>query len=217
MLDASDTNSVGPKPIVIGLSGGVGSGKSAVASILAEFGCVVIDSDRRAKATLELPEVRDRLVSWWGDRVLDDKGDIDRPAVAAIIFNDSVQRRRLENLIHPILASTRMEIISEAGRSGATAVVIDAPLLYEAGLDKICTAVIYIDTPRPRRVRQVLESRGWAQEEMDRREQAQTPLHKKRKMSQYVITNASTPDDLSKATRRILDEIICQDSSSSLE
>ncbi len=217
MQDVSETNTAPRKPIVIGLAGGVGSGKSAVASILAELGCVVIDSDQRAKATLECSDVRDRLLSWWGDSVLDENGNINRAAIASIIFNDTVQRRRLENLIHPILASTRMDIIEEAGRSGATAVVIDAPLLYEAGLDQMCDAVIYINTPRDRRLRQVQESRGWPEEEMDRREKAQTPLQKKRKMSQYIITNTSTPDDLSNATRRILDEIICQESSESLE
>lgn len=217
MPDASQTNSDSSQPIVIGLAGGVGSGKSAVASILAQLGCVVIDSDQRAKATLDRPDVRDRLVSWWGDRVLDEKGDIDRAAVASIIFDDPAQRRRLEELIHPILASTRKEIIADAGRSGAPAVVIDAPLLYEAGLDRMCNAVIFINTPRDRRLCQVKESRGWVQEEMDRRERAQTPLEKKRKMSQYVITNASTTDDLTRATRRVFQEIICQGSPDTLE
>src|SRR5690606_3719789 len=90
-----------PRKPVIGLAGGIGSGKSTVARMLAELGCTVSDSDAAARAALEDHDVRKRIVDQWGDAILDSGGRIDRSKLAAIVFNDPAQRRLLEAITHP--------------------------------------------------------------------------------------------------------------------
>ncbi len=189
---------------VIGLAGGVGAGKSAAAACLGRLGCVVIDSDARAKALLDSAEVRARLVRWWGDRVIRHDGRIDREVVAEIVFSDADQRRRLEGLIHPLLENAREATIRQAIDAGAPGVVIDAPLLYEAGLDARCDAVLFVDAPREARLARVSRSRGWDEKELDRRESAQAALEIKRDRAHYVLTNTGSADVLCEQARRVL-------------
>src|SRR5438552_2065527 len=101
------------KPI-IGITGGIGSGKSFVASLFGELGCLVIDSDAQVSAAYELPEVKESLRQWWGDEVFDGKGAIVRPAIARRVFADPVERRRLEGLLHPIVGRMRDEAMAAA-------------------------------------------------------------------------------------------------------
>jgi len=192
---------------VIGLVGGVGAGKSAAARCLERIGCVVIDSDSRAKALLDDPAVADTLVRWWGDRVLDHAGRVDRDVVAGIVFEDPAERRRLESLIHPLLAARRSETIERAKQAGAPGVVIDAPLLIEAGLDSLCDAIVFVDAPVADRLRRVARDRGWSAEELDRRQAAQAPLEIKRHKAHYVVTNTGSADDLCRQVRRVFDQI----------
>jgi hypothetical protein len=104
------------RPPIIGLAGGIASGKSAVASLLAELGCAVFDADRAAREVLLLPEVRAQIVSWWGESVLGESGEIDRRAVAAIVFDDPEARRRLEGLTHPLIEARRLAAVAAVPR-----------------------------------------------------------------------------------------------------
>jgi len=174
---------------VLGLAGGIGSGKSQVARLLTTLGCVAIDSDAEARAALDRPEVRRKLVEWWGDRVLTPEGQVDRSKVASIIFSDPTERSRLEHLVHPIVRETRAGAIARARAAGAIAAVIDAPLLFEAGVDSECDAVIWVEASRPTRLQRVRLHRAWDEAELDRREQAQWPVERKRALCRYEILN----------------------------
>lgn len=196
------------RPLLIGLAGGVGSGKSAVARELEKLGCVVSDSDAEAKSSLRLPGVRDELVSWWGERVLGADGEIDRAAVASIVFSDDAERARLEGLVHPKVHAARERTVAEAAAIGAPAVVVDAPLLFEAGIDGECDAVIFVDTPRAVRLERVRATRGWDEAELARREAAQMPLEQKRKRSTEVVWNGGPPEELAAAVRGALERIL---------
>jgi dephospho-CoA kinase len=175
--------------LVVGLAGGIGSGKSEVARLLGEHGFVVVDSDAEARACLDRPEVRDRLVEWWGRRVLDAEGRVDRRVVAEIVFGDSKERARLESLVHPLVRRRREDLREEARRAGACGVVVDAPLLLEAGVDRECDVLVFVDAPRERRVERVRASRGWDEAELARREAAQMPLEAKRARCDIEIAN----------------------------
>ncbi|MCL4222422.1 MAG: dephospho-CoA kinase [Phycisphaerales bacterium] len=181
---------------VIGVVGGIGSGKSTVAGMLGELGCVVIDSDAQARRALQRPEVIAELVGWWGSGVLDAEGLIDRKAVARIVFADADQRSRLEGLIHPLIAQSRAVQIEEARRSGRAGVVIDAPLLYEAGLERECDAVVFVECPFEDRLARVQASRGWDERELRQREKAQLPLEEKRRRADYLVVNTGNLPDL---------------------
>ena len=187
------------EPPVIGIAGGIGSGKSEAARVLVRLGCIAVDSDLEARQAMERPDVRARIVEWWGTSVLGPDGRVSRKALADIIFKDSEQRLRLEGLIHPLIRTKRDEVRKRAKESGAAGVVIDAPLLFEAGVDAECDAVIFVDAPREARLARVKASRGWSDEELTRREQNQMPLDEKRRRSQYVVDNSGSPQDLAKA------------------
>lgn len=191
---------------MIGLAGGVGAGKSAVAAAFAALGCVVSDSDRDAGGALETPGVRAELVRWWGDRVLTADGGIDRRVVAAIVFADPSQRARLEALIHPMVHRARAERVRSATIDGVRAVIVDAPLLFEAGVDDECDAVVFVDASRETRLARV-RSRGWDEGELERRESAQWPLERKRAASDYVIANESDRRHLESEAARVLEDL----------
>ncbi len=175
---------------VIGLAGGIGAGKSTIANAFSRLGCFVIDSDARAKAALDRPDVRAQLVEWWGDAVLAPDGRIDRSKIAAIIFADPEQRHRLEQLVHPIVREDRAAMIREAQAAGARAVIVDAPLLFEAGVDAECDTVVFVDAPREQRLERVRLARQWDEQELARREASQLSVDEKRRRSRYVVENS---------------------------
>ncbi|MEQ8850395.1 MAG: dephospho-CoA kinase [Phycisphaerales bacterium] len=195
------------KPTVLGIAGGVGSGKSTVARAFERRGFLVSDSDAQTGAVLRSQEVKDQLRAWWGEGVIGSDGEVDRSAVARIVFASEDERRRLEGLIHPRLHKTRRALIARVGRLGAPGVIIDAPLLFEAGVDAECDAVVFVETPRETRLERVRASRGWDEAELDRREKAQMPLERKRERSDYVIINAGHADDLDREVSRVLEAI----------
>ena len=195
------------RPPVIGLTGGIGAGKSTVAGILSTMGCVVSDSDRDAAAVLETPEVKEQLKAWWGDRIVATDGTLDRSAIAARIFDDPRERGRLENLVHPLVHARRRKRFEEAP-PGVRALVIDAPLLFEAGLDEECDAIIFVDAPRELRVQRVTSERGWDESEIDRREAAQLPVDEKRSRATAVITNNAAADRLEEGVRTFLESMV---------
>jgi dephospho-CoA kinase len=199
----------GPRPIVIGLAGGIGSGKSLVAAILAELGCIVIDLDREARAALDRPDVREELQRWWGPGVFGPDGRVDRSRVAAIVFKDEGERRRLEGLIHPLVKATRGEMVGRAADAGAPAVVVDAPLLFEAGVDKECDVVVFVDAPLGARLERVRATRGWGPEELQRRESVQWGLDVKRRLADHVVVNDTGPDDLRARVAAVFQTIAC--------
>lgn len=198
----------GREPVVIGVAGGIASGKSAASECFAELGCIVIDSDKEARALLHRDDIKRELVSWWGAGILDADGEVDRSAVAKIVFSDETERKRLEGLTHPLLRTNRERVKAMAHERGAPGVVLDAPLLFEAGLDKECDAIVFVDTPREVRLARVREKRGWDEAELDRREKSQWPLEQKRSRSDYVVRNDQGKASLREAIARILDDIL---------
>jgi dephospho-CoA kinase len=189
---------------VIGLVGGIGSGKSLVGSMLADLGCLVCHSDELARSALADPAVRDELVRWWGREVLDPSGAVDRRAVAGKVFADPAERKRLEALLHPRIESARRRTFA-AAPPGTRALVIDAPLLLEVGLDRECDAVLYIDSPREDRLRRLAETRGWDSAELERRESAQWPLDRKRAAAHHVLVNAGNQPALRSEVQKALE------------
>ncbi len=194
-------------PPTIGLAGGIGAGKSRVAALLAELGCVVSDSDADARAVLADPEVIDTLRSWWGDEVVGVDGAIDRGKVAGRVFTDVEERRRLESVLHPRIHERRAARFA-AAPPDTRAFVIDAPLLFEAGLDADCDAVIFVDASRPTRLARVAANRGWSDEELARRESAQWPIDRKRSLATLIIDNTTNDEDfLRTETRKALEQL----------
>jgi dephospho-CoA kinase len=193
-LNTAASASTSRTPLVIGLAGGIGAGKSSVAAAFARLGCAVIDSDREAKLALDRPEVLATLKQWWGAGVVTPAGKADRAAIGKIVFADPTQRTRLENLIHPLIRRTRAQAQAEARAEGAPAILYDAPLLFEAGLDALCDAVVWVECPREERLRRVKSSRGWDDAELAKREAAQWAVEMKRAKCSHEIWNGASPE-----------------------
>lgn len=192
---------------VIGIVGGIGAGKSTVAQVFADLGCVVSDSDASVREIMQDPAVTGQLVAWWGREIFGTDSQVDRSKIARIVFNQPFERRKLEGLIHPLVHECRRALIAQAIEDGAAGVIIDAPLLFEAGVDSECDAVIYIETPHDIRQARVQKTRGWDAGELDRREKTQLGLEHKRKRSDYTIANLGSPDELKGRAARVLASI----------
>ena len=182
----------------LGLTGAPGAGKSTIARELAALGCVVADSDALAREAYDDPEVRGALAARWGT--------VDRRAVADIVFRSPGDRAFLESLVHPWIARRRAELFA-AAPPGTRALVIDAPLLLEAGLGAACDRVIFVDCALETRQSRVASSRGWSPAELARREAAQWPLDRKRSLAHHVIRNDGDPASLRAQVRAVLDEV----------
>lgn len=186
---------------MVGLAGGVGSGKSTVAGIFQKWGARGIDADLLGHRVLDLPAVRAALVRDWGAGILTDRR-VDRAALARLAFRSRESVARLNRRVHPaILREIRKRIRAARGW-----VVLDAALLYETGADRLCDAVVFVDAPRALRERRT-RSRGWRPGELRRRERFQFPVAYKKKKADYVIDNTGPSSRTEEQARRICDEL----------
>ena len=203
------------KPI-IGIVGGIGSGKSVIARMFAELGGVLIDSDALVHQVYEREDVRRTLKLWWGDGVFHADGSVDRRAIAARVFNDSAELRRLEALVHPLVNAERDRRMEQAAHDPkVTAFIWDTPLLLETGGQTRCDAVVFVDVPLDIRQKRTA-LRGWDAAELARRENLQMPLDKKRLLSQYVVDNATDADSAGLLVRNLFAKIQASSSCSSV-
>jgi dephospho-CoA kinase len=175
------------KPI-IGIVGGIGSGKTYIAQLFGVLGCLVIEADALVREAYEAPSIRDALRKWWGDEVFQADGSVDRSAVAGRIFTKPDDRVRLEGLVHPWV-NARREAMQQNAAPATIAFIWDTPLLFETGLNRQCDAVVFVDAPPEARLPRVAKQRGWDAAELQRREILQLPLDKKREISDYVVIN----------------------------
>lgn len=192
---------------MIGLTGGIGAGKSTVARLLGDLGCLVVDSDALAREALLDPAIKATIQKWWGEDVIGKDGDINRRAIAEIVFADEAERRRLEGLTHPWIEARRRAIFAEAGPE-VRAFVIDAPLLLEAGLARGCDAVVFVDAQAEVRRQRTHRARGWDASEIARRETAQFPLDRKRQSADHSVSNNGGLDSLREQVQAVFKRII---------
>lgn len=176
--------------LVIGLVGNIAGGKSTVARRLSVLGAGWIDADRLAHRCLRLRAVRDALVERFGGGVLDDDGQVNRGRLAEAIFGgDSAEPLRfVESLLHPAAFELAVRRLRHFVQEARPAVVIDAPLLLEAGWDRVCDCVWCIEAPLSQRLGRVA-ARGWSAEELHERERRQWELVQKTGRSTVVIHN----------------------------
>jgi len=190
--------------LILGLVGGIASGKSQVAECLRDFGAVVLDADRAGHAVLREPQVIEALVARWGSGILEPTGQISRRAVAKIVFGASGdgERRFLEQVTHPRIESLlRDELVRiKASSPLPPVVVIDAALLFEAGWDKLCDKILFVDAPRDVRLERAV-ARGWSTEQFAAREAVQIPPEEKRRRADIVIRNVRTLENLREVLR----------------
>jgi dephospho-CoA kinase len=198
------------KPIIC-IAGGIGSGKSLVARMFGEMGCLVISADELVSQAYTDPAVLAQLREWGGQAYFNGDGTVNRAALAAQVFTDPGRRRQLEGLLHPWVQKRRDELMADAANQPQiVAFVWDTPLLFEAGLQGRCDAVVFVDAPFEQRLGRVASARGWDRAQLLSRENLQWPLDKKRKISDHIIDNTADADYARGQVREVLFRILAK-------
>ena len=179
----------------VGLTGGVASGKSTVSAALRELGAVVIDADQAARDVVArgTPGL-EAVVAEFGEELLTPEGDLDRPAMARLVFHDEPARKRLEGIVHPLVYEKVHELEAQAPEGAL--VVHDVPLLAEAGRADGFDAVVVVDVPTEVQVERMVRDRGWSDEDARSRIGAQASREDRLAVATYVLDNTGTRDEL---------------------
>ncbi|MEN9790897.1 MAG: hypothetical protein RLZZ63_555 [Gemmatimonadota bacterium] len=177
----------------IGLTGNIAAGKSAVAERLRAHGLTVIDADALAREVVAPGSpALDSIVARWGPRVLRADGTLDRAALRSIVFADPTERAALEAITHPAIERLRSARVAEAAARGETLVILDIPLLFEAGLTKSVDRILLVDAPVAVRRERLVRDRGLSTTEADAMIAAQGPAETKRGQADWIIENDGT-------------------------
>ncbi|WP_026119263.1 dephospho-CoA kinase [Nocardiopsis ganjiahuensis] len=193
----------------VGLTGGIGSGKSAVASALSSYGAVVIDADAIAREVVEpgTPGLAE-VVAEFGEGVLTPEGRLDRPRLGEIVFADESRLAALNAIVHPLVAERSGRLMEEALASDAGVVVYDVPLLVENGLASLYDVVVVVDTPDEVRVERVSRDRGMPREQVRARIDVQADRETRLAAADLVVDNSGTREELDDRVAELWRELL---------
>ncbi len=189
----------------LGLTGGIGSGKSTAARMFADLGAIVIDADAIAKEVLEPGQVGyESVVNNFGEEILDSSGNIDRVILAGKVFGDTTKLTELEEIVHPAVA-TKVAQIRESLPAGSI-IIYDTPLLIEKSLQQQFDQVILVLAPEALRTQRLL-ARGLAQNDIIARMSNQATDEQRREIANYVIDNSSSLVELREEVQKVWTQI----------
>ncbi|MEX2275265.1 MAG: dephospho-CoA kinase [Actinomycetota bacterium] len=193
--------------LLVGLTGGIGSGKSTVASMLSDRGAVILDADAFSRDALATgtPGMR-TAVQEFGDEILTPDGDIDRGQLASIVFSDPQRLRALEAIVHPVV---RKAIAAGASshRDSDRIVVIDSPLLIEMDQHDDVDLLVVVSAPEEVQVHRMVEQRGFGEVDVRRRLALQLPLEDKAEQADVVLDNGGTLEELTAQVDRLWNDL----------
>jgi dephospho-CoA kinase len=178
---------------ILGLLGGVASGKSTVAEMFRQKGAAVLDADRAGHEILRLPAVRAAIGGRWGKEVIGPDGEVDRKALSQIVFAPPPDGPRelaeLERITHPEIRKKLKAQLNELAQQITPLAVLDAPVMLKAHWDQLCDALAFVDCPAEQRLVRALQ-RGWNAEEFRHREASQESAEEKRALADFVLDNS---------------------------
>lgn len=179
---------------IIGLTGGIASGKSTVSSYLREKGATIIDADALTHGLLAPGGALHRAyVGHFGRQFLRADGTLDNRAIGAVVFSDPTEKKWVDGVAHPLIKSA-VECAIEAARSrGERLVILDVPLLFESGWDRICSRTCLVYVAKKLQLERLMARNGYTEAEAMARITAQMPLCKKRALADYIIDNSGEP------------------------
>lgn len=193
----------------VGLTGGVASGKSTVATMLEELGSVVIDADALAREVVAKgsPGLA-AVVQEFGEGLLGADGELDRPAMGRLVFNDEEARKRLEAIVHPLVFERIVELEEQAPQDAV--VVHDIPLLAESGRAETFAAVIVVDVPPELQVDRMTRDRGWTDADARSRIAAQATREDRLSVATHVVENTGTREDLRDRVAEVFSDVVSE-------
>ncbi len=203
---------------ILGIVGSPAGGKSTVARRVQELGAKWINADLIARSVLEEEATQRQLIEHFGTRIVDSGGRIDRVKLASLVFGDDAASRQalnyLESVVHP---RTRLLItgqLRDAAQQAVTAAILDVPLLLESGWDQSCDEIWCVDADRSIRMQRA-KDRGWDESELARREANQLDINEKKRLSNFVILNDGSLDQLYQSVDRLWASFIERNSKTS--
>lgn len=195
------------RTIILGVTGGIATGKSTIAGMFNQLGAKVIDVDKLSHRFLKRGTLSWRkVVDEFGDEILNKNLVINRKRLGEIIFANKCKQKRLEKIIHPLVIETIKEKIARAIAHKQAVIVIDAPLLIESGLASLMDKLVVVNAPNHIQMER-LAKRGLKQKAAERRVNSQLPLAMKVKLADYIVENNGNLTWARKQVRRIWNEI----------
>jgi dephospho-CoA kinase len=196
---------------VVGLLGGVASGKSLVARQLCDLGAGLLDGDRAGHEVLRLPEVEGQVRERWGGVAFAADGHVDRRALARIVFapapNGPRELEHLERITHPHITHRLREQAAMLAADGLPVAVLDAPVMLKAGWNEFCDTIVFVDASKEVREARA-QLRGWSQEDFAAREAAQEPLEVKRRLADTIVDNSGSPQATRAQVERLWQSLV---------
>ncbi|ANB62289.1 dephospho-CoA kinase [Anoxybacteroides amylolyticum] len=192
--------------LTIGLTGGIASGKSTVANMLKEWNIPVVDADKIAREVVNVgEEAYVRIVETFGKDILQENGEIDRPKLGALIFQDEEKRKQLNAIVHPVV---RKKMLDERDKilKKKPVVVLDIPLLFESNLTHFVDKIIVVYVDEAIQLERLMKRNGFSQEDALARIRSQMPLSEKKACADVVIDNNGTIDQTRQQLLAILSE-----------
>jgi dephospho-CoA kinase len=188
----------------VGLTGGIGSGKSAVSKLFVAHGAALVDADVNARAVVAkgTPGLA-AIVAEFGPEVLRPDGELDREALGRIVFSDPAKLARLNAIVHPLVGEESARQIAAAEASGAPVLIHDVPLLVENGLQGMYDAVVVVAASPETQLERLTRLRGMTAEDAQARIDAQSPLEDKIAVATYVIENDGPIEELAPQVDRV--------------
>jgi dephospho-CoA kinase len=197
------------KKPVIGILGGIGSGKSTVSKLFARLGAAVIDADRLAHEVLKQPQTIQQIKQKFGPDVLSADGLVDPQKLSRIVFEDKSHLDFLNQVIHPqVIRKTERLLEFHLEESSSRAVVLDIPLLVEVGWDKRCDWLVFVDCSLENRLHRLSRDRNFDENQLKKREIFQISLDKKAKIAHYIVNNNSDESEVAEQVAQIFSSII---------
>ena len=201
--------------LVIGLTGGIASGKSTVSKHLKSLGAVIIDADLLAREVVEPAQKGwQRIREYFGEEVFDTQGNLNRKKMAEIVFNDAGKRKALNDIIHPEVIQKTKELIEKYKKEGqAPLIVVDAPLLIEAGMHNLVDEVWVLNVKPEVQIQRVMERDNISRDSAIKRLKTQMPTEEKLKFAHRIIDNNLTLDQTIKQVEKFWHETVYKDKS----
>ncbi len=181
---------------VIGIAGGIASGKSTIAEMLESLGADIIDADKICHRLINTKDIACKITKRWGDHILDDHGKVKRHMLAEIVFSEREEVSALNSIIHPkAIKEIKSRVAKLQAEAATKAIVLDAALVVESNLIGICDIMLFVDTKKNRCKTRVHNSRKWPLDEITKREKFQGLLQQKREIADVVINNNHSKED----------------------
>lgn len=191
--------------MIIGLTGGIASGKSTVSKILKELGAIIVDADIKAKEISEREDVVAEAKNIFGNDIIDNNGKIDRVKLKEIVFSNKEKLKELNNLIHPKVVNEFKKIKESSNKNDI--IIFDVPLLFETGMDKMCEKIILVFADKDTQIKRMIERDNIDKKLAEKIINSQMSLEEKLKKSQIHIENNGTLEDLKKKAENIYREL----------